>query len=81
MRWWGYILNLLIFGLVFVVLVTIESAFLQRISEISFFSLLIIYELAHAARRRWPVGPCCASCGYDLRALTAPRCPECGDAI
>jgi hypothetical protein len=23
----------------------------------------------------------CPLCGYDLRALTSPRCPECGEAL
>ena len=31
-------------------------------------------------RRNWPVysAGCCKKCGYDLRMLDAPRCPECG---
>jgi hypothetical protein len=29
------------------------------------------------ARREIPAGHC-QSCGYDLRNLTEPRCPECG---
>jgi len=38
----------------------------------------------HVAIRRlprWPMGPRyprCARCGYDVRAATAERCPECG---
>lgn len=31
---------------------------------------------------RWiRVGPYCSGCGYLLRGLTVPRCPECGRAI
>src|SRR3954464_7844824 len=26
----------------------------------------------------WTDSPHCEQCGYDLRALTEPRCPECG---
>jgi len=31
-------------------------------------------------RRYWPVYPegYCTICGYNLHALTEPRCPECG---
>jgi hypothetical protein len=32
-----------------------------------------------AARRRYRVATgCCAACGYSLRGLPTPRCPECG---
>ena len=29
-------------------------------------------------RRRFPVRGACRRCGYSLRGLTVPRCPECG---
>ncbi len=34
--------------------------------------------------RRWLCGqgvPVCLKCGYDLRGLTDPRCPECGTVV
>jgi hypothetical protein len=35
--------------------------------------------LVHALRRRrMQDGPLCAQCGYSLKCLPEPRCPECG---
>lgn len=48
------------------------------------FGLLCV--LHHQARRAWRQsrydGRCyCGHCGYDLRGLPNPRCPECGAGI
>ena len=38
--------------------------------------------IALIRRLQSPVNPeVCQNCGYDLRTVTAPRCPECGTAI
>ena len=31
--------------------------------------------------RRYRYEPCCEKCGYSLRGLTGPRCPECGTPV
>lgn len=43
---------------------------------------LFVALLPFAARRsvRWMKGRC-SSCGYDIRHLDVPRCPECGSAF
>ncbi len=38
---------------------------------------VFLYWPLHRARRRRKRG-CCTNCGYDLRMLEEPRCPECG---
>ncbi len=45
--------------------------------------LALTLTLHYAARRRLearhrPAHGLCAACGYDLKSLTPPRCPECG---
>ncbi len=43
---------------------------------------VLLLSLAVMVRRRlWPIYPLeqCAKCGYDLRGLPEPRCPECGE--
>jgi len=32
-------------------------------------------------RSQPPAETCCRKCGYILRGLTEPRCPECGERI
>ncbi|MFG0244099.1 MAG: hypothetical protein ACF8R9_15040 [Phycisphaerales bacterium JB054] len=42
---------------------------------------VIVGLLALPRRRRlnWYAGGCCSSCGYDVRGLEGPKCPECGE--
>jgi len=45
------------------------------------FSAMVVHSWRshRAARRRYRVATgCCAACGYSLRGLPTPRCPECG---
>jgi len=30
---------------------------------------------------RWEHWNCCRKCGYILRGISEPRCPECGERI
>lgn len=40
----------------------------------------VLSPLVVFVNRKWPLWPRghCTKCGYDLRALPEPRCPECG---
>lgn len=42
---------------------------------------LIAWYRARRRAARLAEGQRCASCGYELRGLTEPRCPECGTAF
>ncbi|QKK09270.1 MAG: hypothetical protein HND58_14630 [Planctomycetota bacterium] len=44
-------------------------------------SCSIVGLVAMPRRRRlnWYAGGCCSSCGYDVRGLEGPKCPECGE--
>ena len=44
---------------------------------------LLLSAIVLVRRRYWPVYPSghCAVCGYNLRGLPEPRCPECGTAF
>lgn len=50
------------------------AAFLPTLSMAWLFSRTA--RISHA----WKAAGRCGECGYDLRATTAPRCPECGAA-
>ena len=41
---------------------------------------VVLGAVVYVRNRYWPVYPagCCGKCGYDLRGLPLPRCPECG---
>jgi uncharacterized membrane protein YraQ (UPF0718 family) len=41
-------------------------------------SSVILQARAERLRRAFFALPRCSRCGYDLRATTSPRCPECG---
>ena len=43
-------------------------------------SSMLLCAVVFLHNRYWPVYPQghCANCGYDLRGLPVPRCPECG---
>ena len=42
--------------------------------------MLLLSAVVLVRNRLWPVYALhqCAHCGYDLRGLPEPRCPECG---
>ena len=43
-----------------------------------FFNIFYIQYKINRLQERIPQFGFCAQCGYDLRGLTEPRCPECG---
>ena len=62
----------------------LSDAFEKRVG-VSIWVLALGLAMAEAYRltRRRPVveGPVCQKCGYCLRGLRDPRCPECGTAF
>ena len=60
-----------------------KTGWIIHIPLLAISCVLAAYPIANAPLRRYRRRKHgrCVRCGYDLRGLTEPRCPECGDAI
>ena len=60
-------------------LVTVNSGNLPQLLLLLISSHLIAVSIYRGASESG--GPRCRKCGYILRGITEPRCPECGERI
>ena len=51
------------------------------VSVATYITTCVLVGLVALPRRRrlnWYYSGCCSNCGYDVRGLEGPKCPECG---
>lgn len=48
---------------------------------VSYSLIVALWAVLRVSRRARVTAPQCAACGYQVTALTLPRCPECGAAL